>query len=62
MDELYSVREVADHMRVLPETVRRWIKEQTLPASKIGNMYLIKKMDLDHFLRARLNIPEDDAG
>lgn len=35
--ELWTVAEVAEYLRLNPETVRRWIREGRLEAVKLGN-------------------------
>lgn len=37
-----TVPEVADQLRVHPVTVRRWIKDGSLPAVKVGRDYRIQ--------------------
>ena len=51
----YSVKEVADLLKVDERTVRRWIKNGTLPAEKFpktekGRWY-VKDIDIPAFLR-----------
>src|SRR5215204_6792385 len=47
-DELLTVDEVAERVKVNPETVRRWIKSGRLPAAKpAGGPYRIHSTDLD---------------
>jgi putative molybdopterin biosynthesis protein len=43
-------QEVSDLLRVSVYTVRRWIKEGTLPAYKVGRGWRIKDTDLDGWL------------
>jgi excisionase family DNA binding protein len=45
-DDLLTVREVATHMRVLEKTVREWISQGRLPASKAGKAWLIRRSDM----------------
>jgi len=48
-DELLTVDEVAERVKVNPETVRRWIKSGRLPAVRpAGGPYRIHSTDLDH--------------
>lgn len=45
-------REVSDLLHVSVQTVRRWIKDEKLPAYRIGpRMWRISKGDLDEWLR-----------
>jgi excisionase family DNA binding protein len=45
-----TAQEVSDLLRVSVYTVRRWIKEGTLPAYKVGRGWRIKDTDLDDWL------------
>ena len=56
--ELLTVDEVAARLRLNPQTVRRWIRRGTLPATKIGRKeWRIKADDLEQ----RLGEPADAA-
>lgn len=52
-DELLTVKEVADRVKVHPETVRGWIRDGELEAVDIGGEYRIYQSDLDTFLKSR---------
>jgi excisionase family DNA binding protein len=44
-------QEVSELLQVSVQTVRRWIKEEDLPAYKVGpRMWRISKLDLDGWL------------
>lgn len=43
-------QEVADLLRVSPDTVRRWINAGRLPAYKVGRGLRIKRIDFDSWL------------
>ena len=49
----YSVIEAAKILGVHPETVRRAIREDNLPASRFGNRghYRIASIELDRFIK-----------
>lgn len=53
-DELLTVQEIAQELKVNVETVRRWIRSGTLPAFVLGNSdrrgYRVRRADLDSFL------------
>ncbi len=47
-------QEVSSLLQVSVQTVRRWIKDEKLPAYKVGpRIWRIKKGDLDEWLRQR---------
>jgi excisionase family DNA binding protein len=49
----YTIEEVADILRVSPQTVRKLIKEKQLKAVRIGVQLRIKKEELDRFLESQ---------
>jgi len=53
MDEYMSVKEIASLLKVNIVTVRRWIRNDKLPAYLLGKDYRIKKNDLEAFLNER---------
>lgn len=54
-DIMLKVSDVAERCGVSQRTVRRIIHAGVLPATKIGNQYIVAADDLDHYLaRARL--------
>ena len=50
-----AVLEVASYLGVREETIRRWAREGTIPAAKLGNRggFRFRREDLDRFLDAR---------
>lgn len=63
-DEILSVREAADLLKLSTVTVQRWCRNQRIPSIKVGNRYRIRKSDLmSIFNRAAVNNhPYADAG
>lgn len=63
-DRLWTVAEVADHMRVSNMTVYRLIKSGELPALRVGKNYRIRGGDLVAYLDASATKarPEEDHG
>ncbi len=54
MDEVMTLEEVAAYLRVHVDTVRRWAREGTLPAVKLGKAYRVTHADLQSWWQARL--------
>jgi excisionase family DNA binding protein len=53
-DEVYTVQEIAQKMKVSERTVRNWIEKEGLPAFPIGKRgYRVVKVDLDAWVEAR---------
>jgi len=45
--------------RIPLDTIRSWIRSKRLPAYKPGKTYLIKREDLEQFLRDSRTRPDD---
>jgi excisionase family DNA binding protein len=52
-EQLLTVEEVAQEMRVHEKTVRKWIKDKELIAIDVGREYRIRRVDLEDFKRRR---------
>jgi excisionase family DNA binding protein len=52
---IYTVPEVASHLRVTQKTVRTWINERQLTAIRIGREWRIREEDLQEFIRQHLS-------
>jgi excisionase family DNA binding protein len=52
-EKQFTVEEVAEELRVHPETVRQWIREGELDAFDTGRGYRISRKDLDDFIQRR---------
>ena len=48
-----TVEEVAEELRVHPETVRQWIRDNELDAFDTGRGYRISRTDLNDFIQRR---------
>jgi excisionase family DNA binding protein len=51
--EWMSVEQVAQELRVHPDTIRLYIREGALPAVQLKRSYRINRKDLEDFLRRR---------
>jgi len=46
----YTIEEVAEILKVNPESVRRWVRAKKIPAIKLGGKYIrILATDLESF-------------
>ena len=61
---VYTTDEVGELLTVNPQTVRKWIREGELDASKIGRGYRIDRPALERFWQARggTRLFTEDAG
>jgi excisionase family DNA binding protein len=48
--ELMTLTEIATELGVNPSTVRLWVREQRLPAQKVGRKWLVSRLDLETML------------
>lgn len=46
---LLTVADIAERVERDPESVRRWIRDDRLPATRVGNVYLITHEDFRAF-------------
>jgi excisionase family DNA binding protein len=51
-----TVPEAARRAARNPETIRRWIREGRLRASKVGTQYIIEERDLERVLDERADL------
>ena len=49
LESYAGVDEVAERLRIHPESVRRLIRQGKLPAIKFGNKWLVEKSSLEQF-------------
>ncbi len=49
----YTIEEVAEILKVNPESVRRWVRAKKIPAIKLGGKYIrISATDLESFTKS----------
>jgi excisionase family DNA binding protein len=58
----YTLREVAEKLRVSRRTVYRWVQAKELPAYKLGGEFRITERDLEKFLEARRTLAPQPEG
>ncbi len=60
-DQLLTVGEVAERLRISSMTIYRWIEEGRLPAMQIGKQYRVRAADLDEVLEgSRVGVERSD--
>ena len=50
--KFYTIPEVAEALRVTPQTIRAWIKKGKIKSQRIGRPILITENNLKEFLQA----------
>ncbi len=58
MPEVLTPEQVAEELRVSPETIYRLIRARKLAATRIGRAYRIPREDLDTFMLSHSTRPE----
>jgi excisionase family DNA binding protein len=53
MSELLTVEEVAQELRLHPDTVKRLLRRETIPGYKIQGEWRVKRSDLDTYIEAQ---------
>lgn len=54
MDDILTVQEIAEYLKVSRTTVWRWCNEGQLPAFKIGRSWRIHRTELEKIVGQRL--------
>lgn len=54
-DNLMTIAQAAEYLKVCDKTVRRLITRQELAASKVGKSWRIQKIDIDKYLTETRN-------
>ena len=49
-EKYYTVKEVAERLKVQPRTVRKMIAEGELPAFKVRDEWRVRQRDIDTFI------------
>ena len=50
-EELYTVAEVSEKLKITKEVVYFYVKQKRLPAVRVGNMYRLRGADLNEFFK-----------
>jgi excisionase family DNA binding protein len=57
MDDILTVQEVADYLKISKTTIWRWCKEKKLGASKLGHSWRIHRAEVERVLAEGLDEP-----
>jgi len=52
-EKFYTIKEVAELLKVSDGGVRKWLKTDKLKGIKLGRIWRIKKSDLEEFINER---------
>lgn len=53
LKDFYTAKELAELLNILPSAITRHIRNGTIKAEKIGNSYIIKKADVEAYIKQR---------
>jgi excisionase family DNA binding protein len=59
-DDLLTVPEVAERLRVSPMTIYRWIDDGKLPAMQVARRYRIRAIDVEQMMGSSQIAARDD--
>jgi excisionase family DNA binding protein len=54
-DKIMTLEEVADYLRVKPQTIYTWAQENKIPAAKIGREWRFRKAVIDKWFNDQMN-------
>ncbi len=60
-DEYLTVNEIAEHLKLNPQTLRNWIDQGSLPAVRIGRRVRVRRADLDRILAQGTTVSVEPA-
>ena len=52
LERCYSLEEISKHLGVSKDTIRGWIKKETIPYYKIGRQYKFKVSEVDAWIES----------
>lgn len=58
MSKIYTVEQISGHLGLHPKTIRRYIREGQIAATKIGKQYRITSDELERFLGIDVGKPD----
>jgi excisionase family DNA binding protein len=60
-NELMTIKEVADFLRISTISAYSWVRDGKLPAIRIGKEWRVRSRDLDEWLEVRRSISKHPA-
>lgn len=54
-DKIMTLEEVAEYLRVKPQTIYTWAQEKKIPAAKLGKEWRFKKSMIDKWFNEQLD-------
>ena len=57
-EDILTIREVADYLKVTERTLYRLVQDGKLPAFKVGNSWRFRRQDLERWISEQSRGPE----
>ena len=54
-DKIMTLEEVAEYLRVKPQTIYTWAQEKKIPAAKLGKEWRFKKSMIDKWFNEHID-------
>jgi excisionase family DNA binding protein len=54
-DRIMTLEEVAEYLRVKPQTIYTWAQEKKIPAAKLGKEWRFRKSMIDKWFNDRID-------
>lgn len=54
-NQIMTLEEVAEYLRVKPQTIYTWAQEKKMPAAKLGKEWRFKKSMIDKWFNDRID-------
>jgi excisionase family DNA binding protein len=59
-EDILTIKEVADYLKLTERTLYRLAQEGKIPAFKVGGSWRFRRDDLDHWIRQQTRNQEDE--
>ena len=60
-NEILTIDEVADYLRLTPQTIYKWAQEKRIPAVKLGKEWRFRRSVIDKWFDDQLQWPSASA-
>jgi excisionase family DNA binding protein len=60
-DEILTVKELADYLKIAEKTAYRFVAEGKIPAFKVGSAWRFKKQEIDIWIKTQMNAAIEES-
>lgn len=61
-DDIVTVREIAEYLKVTERTIYRMVKDQKIPAFKVGGSWRFRLDEIDDWIRSQTHEVKSGGG